>query len=65
MQINMEMALITPPVGMNLFVLKGVSPDSRMEDIIRGVVPYIGVMALEILLISVVPEIATWLPSVV
>ena len=65
MQINMEMALITPPVGMNLFVLKGVSPARRMEDIIRGVVPYIGVMALEILLISVVPEIATWLPSVV
>lgn len=65
MQINMEMALITPPVGMNLFVLKGVSPESRMEDIIRGVIPYIGVMAVEILFLCFVPELATWLPSVV
>lgn len=65
MQINMEMALITPPVGMNLFVLKGVSPESRMEDIIRGVIPYIGAMAVEILFLCFVPELATWLPSVV
>lgn len=65
MQINMEMALITPPVGMNLFVLKGISPESRMEDIIRGVIPYIGVMAVEILFLCFVPELATWLPSVV
>jgi C4-dicarboxylate transporter DctM subunit len=65
MQINMEMALITPPVGMNLFVLKGVSPDSRMEDIIRGVIPYICVMALGILVICFFPELATWLPSIV
>lgn len=65
MLINLELALITPPVGMNLFVLQGVSPESKMTDIIRGVIPFAGVMALEILLLCFVPEIATWLPSVI
>lgn len=65
MLINLELALITPPVGMNLFVLQGVSPDSKMTDIIRGVIPFAGVMALEILLLCFVPELATWLPSVI
>jgi C4-dicarboxylate transporter DctM subunit len=65
MQINMEMALITPPVGMNLFVLQGVSPDSRMEQIIRSVIPYVCIMAFEIVLLCFFPRIATFLPSVV
>ena len=65
MQINMEMALITPPVGMNLFVLQGVSPDSRMEQIIRGVIPYVCVMAFEMLILCFFPQLATFLPSVV
>ena len=65
LQINMEMALITPPVGMNLFVIQGVSPDSRMTQIVKGVVPYAAVMALEILILCFVPGLATWLPSVV
>ena len=64
MLINLELALITPPVGMNLFVLQGVSPESKMTDIIRGVVPFGLMMAFEILLLCFVPEIATWLPSV-
>lgn len=64
MLINLELALITPPVGMNLFVIQGVSPDSRMSDIIRGVVPFGCVMALEILILCFVPELATWLPQV-
>ena len=65
LQINMEMALITPPVGMNLFVIQGVSPDSKMTQIVKGVVPYAAVMALEILILCFVPGLATWLPSVV
>lgn len=65
MLINLELALITPPVGMNLFVLQGISPDSRMTQIIKGVIPFGAVMALEILLLCFFPEIATWLPSVV
>lgn len=65
MLINLELALITPPVGMNLFVLQGISPDSKMTQIIKGVIPFGAVMALEILLLCFFPEIATWLPSVV
>jgi C4-dicarboxylate transporter, DctM subunit len=65
MAINLELALITPPVGMNLFVLQGISPDSKMEQIIKGVMPFGAIMALEILLLCFVPQLATWLPSVV
>lgn len=65
MLINLELALITPPVGMNLFVLQGISPDSKMTQIIKGVIPFGIVMALEILLLCFFPQIATWLPSVV
>ena len=64
MLLNLELALITPPVGMNLFVLQGISPESRMTDIIKGVVPFGIAMALEILVLCFFPEIATWLPSV-
>lgn len=62
--INMELALITPPVGMNLFVIKGISEDSFIQDIIAGAAPFAAIMVFEILLLCFVPEIATWLPSV-
>ena len=65
MLLNLELALITPPVGMNLFVLQGISPDSKMTQIIKGVVPVGAAMALEILLLCFFPELATWLPSVI
>ena len=65
MLINLELALITPPVGMNLFVLQGISPDSKMTQIIKGVIPFGIIMALEILLLCFFPEIATWLPGIV
>ena len=57
--------LITPPVGMNLFVLQGISPDSKMTDIIKGVIPFGAAMALETVILCFFPEVATWLPSVV
>lgn len=62
--INMELALITPPVGMNLFVIKGISEDSSIQDLIAGAAPFAAIMVFEILLLCFVPEIATWLPSV-
>ena len=62
--INMALALITPPVGMNLFVIKGISEDSSIQDIIAGAAPFAAIMVFEILLLCFVPEIATWLPSV-
>ena len=65
MLLNLELALITPPVGMNLFVLQGISPESKMTQIIKGVVPFGAAMAFEILLLCFFPELATWLPNVV
>ena len=62
--INMELALITPPVGMNLFVIKGISPDSTIGQIIQGSVPFAIIMALEIVLLCLAPDLATWLPAV-
>lgn len=62
--INMELALITPPVGMNLFVIKGISEDSSIQDIIAGSAPFALLMVAEIVLLCFFPGIATWLPSV-
>ncbi len=65
MLLNLELALITPPVGMNLFVLQGISPDSKMTQIIKGVIPFGLAMAAEIFILCCFPQLATWLPSVV
>lgn len=63
MVINMELALITPPVGMNLFVIQGISPDYKMPAILRGVLPFAVLIVFTIVCIAVFPSIATWLPG--
>lgn len=60
--INLELALITPPVGMNLFVIKGVTGDS-LRPIVRGVLPYVILMLLGLFLVLAIPDLALWLPS--
>ena len=60
--LNMELALITPPVGINLFVIKGITGE-KMKDVILGAAPYAGIVAAVIALIMVFPGIATWLPD--
>lgn len=62
--INLELALITPPIGMNLFVIKGISPESTIQQIIKGSLPFVLLMALEMLILCFVPELATALPAV-
>ncbi|WP_322997152.1 TRAP transporter large permease [Castellaniella sp.] len=59
--INLEIALITPPVGMNLFTIKAIT-GSTLAPIIRGSLPYIGLMVAVLILVLLVPELATWLP---
>lgn len=59
-----ELGLITPPVGMNLFVVHGIRPDKGgIEDAIWGALPYAAIMILFTLLIMVVPQIVLWLPA--
>lgn len=63
MTILMEMGLIHPPVGLNLFVINGIAPDIKLRNIVWGTMPFIGLMVLGILILCVFPEIALWLPN--
>lgn len=63
--INMEIGLISPPVGLNLYVINGIAPDIRLQTILKGSIPYVGCMVLAIVLLCVFPGIATWLPDMV
>jgi len=63
MTILMEMGLIHPPVGLNLFVIQGIAPDLKLRNIVWGTMPFIGLMVLAIVLLSIFPEIALWLPN--
>ena len=61
--INMEIGLITPPVGLNLYVINAIAPDVTLQEILRGSLPYMLCMVLGIVLLSIFPGIATWLPT--
>ncbi|MGE0348636.1 TRAP transporter large permease [Hydrogenophaga sp.] len=61
--INMELGLITPPVGLNLFVINGITPDVRLPTILKGAIPFMLCMVLAIVILCVFPELATWLPQ--
>jgi C4-dicarboxylate transporter DctM subunit len=62
--INMEVGLITPPVGLNLYVINGIAPDVPLARILWGSLPYVLCMLLAIFILCVFPGIATWLPDV-
>ena len=61
--VNMEMALVTPPVGMNLYVINGLDEDIHMSEVIQGVAPFILIMAVFLLFTMLFPPMSTWLPS--
>lgn len=61
--INMEIGLITPPVGLNLYVINGIAPDVRLQTILWGALPFMLCMVLGIVLLSIFPQIALWLPN--
>lgn len=63
--INMEIGLISPPVGLNLYVINGIAPDIPLRTILVGSLPYVACMVVAIILLSLFPGIATWLPEVV
>lgn len=62
LMINLELAMITPPVGMNLFVIKGIT-DAPLGTIVRGAAPFVAIMIAGLGVLVAVPELATWLPS--
>lgn len=62
LMINLELAMITPPVGMNLFVIKGIS-NAPLSEVVRGASPYVLLLIAGLGLLIAVPELATWLPD--
>lgn len=61
LMINLELALITPPVGMNLFVIKGIAK-APLAEVIRGAMPYVFLMLIGLVLVLVFDPLALWLP---
>jgi len=60
MTIVMEMGLIHPPVGLNIFVIKSIAPDIPLVDVIWGVMPFVVLMMIAIVLLCIFPGMATW-----
>ncbi len=63
--INMEIGLITPPVGLNLYVINGIAPEISLRTILVGSMPFVGCMVLAIILLCLFPALATWLPDLI
>ncbi|WP_306143274.1 TRAP transporter large permease [Roseibium sp. MMSF_3412] len=63
--INMEIGLISPPVGLNLYVINGIAPDISLRKILLGSLPFVGCMLIAILILCLFPGLATWLPNFV
>ena len=64
--VNVQTSFLTPPFGFSLFYLRGVAPKevSTME-IYRGVAPFVLIQLFMLVILSLLPELATWLPKVV
>lgn len=63
MTLNLEAGLVTPPVGLNLYIVQGIAPDIPLSTVLRGVVPFILLLLLGIVILCVFPGLATWLPA--
>ena len=61
--INMEIVLIHPPVGLNIYIVQAIAPDVPVTTVMWGTIPYVACMMLAIVILCAFPEIATWLPN--
>lgn len=60
-----EMGVITPPVGVNVFVIKGIAPDVPLETIFKGIFPFLAALIIVTIILVIFPQIATFLPSLI
>ena len=60
-----EIGVITPPVGVNVYVIKGIVPDVPLSYIFKGIVPFLCGLLLIVVIMIMFPILATWLPSFV
>ena len=58
-----QVSLLTPPVGLNVYVLKGCVPDEKLTDIFKYALPWVGVQLAVVALVLIVPGMTTWIPS--
>ena len=65
MVLNLEIAVVTPPVGLNLYALRGVCPDLRIEEIIRSAIPFVMVQFLVLMVFVLFPQLSLWLPGLI
>ncbi|MBI5016290.1 MAG: TRAP transporter large permease [Deltaproteobacteria bacterium] len=63
MTLNLEAGLITPPVGLNLYIVQGIVPDIPLSTVLRGSTPFILLLFLGMLILCFFPGLATWLPA--
>jgi len=61
--INMEIGLIHPPVGLNIYIVQSIAPDVPVAKVMWGTLPYVICMMLAIVILCAFPQIATWLPN--
>ena len=62
MVVNMEIGMITPPVGLNLFVTSGVAGMPMMR-VVRAALPFLGVLFIFLVMVTYIPILSTWLPT--
>jgi C4-dicarboxylate transporter DctM subunit len=62
---TLEVGLVAPPVGINLFVVQGIWKDAKFDEVVRGVLPFVFLMVATILLIVYIKPLSTWLPRLI
>ena len=63
MTVNLEIGLVTPPVGLNLYIVKNIAPDIPMSHVLLGVTPFVIIEGIVIACVSIWPGLALWLPN--
>ena len=61
--VNLEIGLVTPPVGLNLYIVKSIAPDIPLSEVLVGVIPFVIIEVIVIVSVCVWPELALWLPN--
>jgi C4-dicarboxylate transporter DctM subunit len=63
MTVNLEIGLVTPPVGLNLYIVKSIAPDVPMAQVLLGAAPFLVIDVIVIVCVCIWPELALWLPN--
>jgi TRAP-type C4-dicarboxylate transport system permease large subunit len=62
---NLEMAVVTPPVGLNLYTLRGVCSFLSIEEIIKSSIPFVVIQFIGLIIFALFPAISLWLPNLI